>query len=122
MHVLDRERLVCRRYAGRQAAFVRPAHGHVRSGHVTVDEDPVDVVPQIAEARAQPLARRGGAARPFRRSGSASLLTKAGCTSCPASSVSPPASTRVISASTTLRSVAASAMARVYSLAYWIWS
>ena len=37
---------------------VRPVHGHVRSGHVTVDEDPVDVVPQIAEARAQPLARR----------------------------------------------------------------
>src|SRR6185369_18062946 len=63
MNVLDRERLVCGRYAGRQAAFVRPVHGHVRSSHVAVEEDAVDVVPQIAEARAQPLARRGGAAR-----------------------------------------------------------
>ena len=50
MHVLDGERLVRGRHARRKAAFVRPVHRHVRSGHVAVDEDPVDVVAQIAEA------------------------------------------------------------------------
>src|SRR4051794_39446291 len=63
MHVLDGERLVRGRRSWRKTALMSPVHGHVRSGHVAVDEDPVDVVAQIAEARAQPLARRGGAAR-----------------------------------------------------------
>ena len=50
MHVLDGERLVRRRNAGRKAAFVRPVHRHVGSSHVAIDEDPVDLVAQVAEA------------------------------------------------------------------------
>jgi hypothetical protein len=42
--VLDRERLVCRRSAGREPTFVRPAHRHERRCRVAIDEDVVDLV------------------------------------------------------------------------------
>ena len=59
--VLDRERLVCRRKSRRQPTLVGSAHRHVGRGHVVVDEDVVDFVAQVAEARAQPLTGRGRA-------------------------------------------------------------
>ena len=42
---------------------MRSVHRRVGSGRVPVDEDPVDVVAQAAEAGPQPFARRGGASR-----------------------------------------------------------
>ena len=57
--VLDRERLVRRRKSRRQPALVGSAHRHVGRRHVVVDEDVVDLVPQVSEAGAQPVTRRG---------------------------------------------------------------
>jgi membrane-bound lytic murein transglycosylase B len=90
MDVLDGERLVRRRHAGRKAAFMRPMHRHVRSEWGTYEtdgdhnghkdpHDPFDAIPGAAKVLRQgkgmpaapaPLPRIREAVRAYNGSGS----------------------------------------------------
>ncbi len=75
MDVFDRKRLMRRRRARWESPLVGAAHGHIGSAHVAIDEDSLDFVRQLPEARAQPFASGRRTGRALARSPSASWFT-----------------------------------------------